>query len=75
MVAQPFSDNRRPVKTFWIIVAAAGGVAAVCFVIRDDYEKAFIAAALGAVAWFLNYRVHLRESLRNTDNTDEEEES
>jgi hypothetical protein len=45
------------------------GVAAVVFVIRDDYDKAFIAAALGAVAWFLNYRTRLRETL-NTDDTD-----
>ena len=56
-------------KTFWIIVAALCGVAAVVFAVRDDYDKAFIAAALGAVAWFLNYRTRLREKL-NTDDTD-----
>ena len=39
------------------------GVAAVVFVLRDDYDKAFIAAALGAVAWFLNYRTRLRETI------------
>ena len=50
-------------KTFWVIVSGLCGVAAVVFVVRDDYDKAFIAAALGAVAWFLNYRTRLRETL------------
>lgn len=59
-------------KTFWILVAAVGGATAVFFVVRNDYDKAFIAAALGAVAWFLNYRVHLRDKFA-TDETDEED--
>lgn len=62
-------------KTFWIIVSALCGVAAVFFVIRNDYDKAFIAAALGSVAWFLNYRTRLRETFAKDDtdtNTDED---
>lgn len=59
-------------KTFWIVVAAVGGATAVFFVVRSDYDKAFIAAALGAVAWFLNYRMHLRDQFA-TDETDEED--
>ena len=47
------------------------GVAAVVFVVRDDYDKAFIAATLGAVAWFLNYRMRLRETI-NKDDTDKD---
>jgi len=54
---------------FWIIVAALCGVAAVVFLFRNDYDTAFIAAALGAVAWFLNYRTKLRETYRR-DETD-----
>jgi hypothetical protein len=61
------------VKTFWIIVAALCGVTAVFFALRNEYENAFIAAALGAVAWFLNYRVQLREKLGDTDQTDEQD--
>jgi hypothetical protein len=61
------------VKTFWIIVAALCGVTAVFFALRNEYENAFIAAALGAVAWFLSYRVQLREKLGDTDDTDEKE--
>ena len=58
-------------KTFWIVVSALCGAAAVFFVVRDDFEKMFIAAAVGAMAWFLSYRVRLREKLDRND-TDEE---
>ena len=39
------------------------GVAVVLF-LRDDYEKAFASAALGAVAWILSYRVQLRAHVK-----------
>ena len=58
-------------RTFWIVVSALGGATAVYFVLRDDYEKMFIAATIGAMAWFLGYRVRLREKL-DRDETDEE---
>ncbi|HEY2963822.1 MAG TPA: hypothetical protein VGJ37_15490 [Pyrinomonadaceae bacterium] len=61
-------------KKFWIIAAALCGVAALVFVFWGDYDKAFIAAALGAVAWFLNYRAGLRE-LYHRDETDDDEEA
>lgn len=61
-------------KTLWIIVSGLCGVAAVLFVVGQAYDKAFIAAALGAVAWFLNYRVRLRETLKDTDETDENDD-
>ena len=51
-------------KKFWIILAGVfAGVAVVLFV-RDDYEKAFASAALGAVAWILSYRVQLRAHVK-----------
>ena len=58
-------------RTFWIVVSAVCGAAAVYFVVRQDYEKMFIAAVVGAVAWFLSYRVQLREKL-DEDDTDQE---
>ena len=58
-------------KTFWIVVSALCGAAAVLFVVREDYDKMFIAATVGAVAWFLSYRVRLREKL-DKDDTDQE---
>jgi hypothetical protein len=42
-----------------MIMAAICGVVAVVLVIRDDYEMAFVAAAGGAVCWFLSYRQQL----------------
>jgi hypothetical protein len=62
------------VKTFWIVVSGLCGIAAVVFIVKQDYDKAFIAAALGAVAWFLCYRVRLREKFRDRDLTDEDED-
>jgi len=58
-----------------MILAAAGGVMAVVFVFEGDYEKAFVAAAAGALCWFLNFRVQLKRRLdsRNAENEESEE--
>ena len=61
-------------KTFWMILAAVGGVLAALFVFREDFDKAFVAAASGAVCWFLNYRQQLRENLPQEEEQDQEEE-
>ena len=58
-------------KTFWLIVVGAAGVAAAYFALTGDYERVFLAAAVGLVAWFLSYRVVLKSQL----NDDDEEES
>ena len=60
-------------KTFWIIISAACGAIALFFAFQEDYEKAFVAGAVGAVCWFLNYRQHLRESLAAHDESEDEE--
>jgi hypothetical protein len=57
-----------------MILAGVGGVLAVVFVFRGDYEKAFVAAAAGAVCWFLNYRQQLRATLPNEDEENQEDE-
>ncbi|HSL53332.1 MAG TPA: hypothetical protein VK868_03010 [Pyrinomonadaceae bacterium] len=61
-------------KTLWIILAAVGGVLAAVFVFRGDFEKAFVAAAAGAVCWFLNYRQQLRQNLPSQDEENQEDE-
>lgn len=61
-------------KTLWLVVSGLCGIAAVIFIVGQDYDKAFIAAALGAVAWFLNYRTRLRETFKDTDETDENDD-
>ena len=57
-----------------MILAVVGGVTAAVFVFRGDFEKAFVAAAAGAVCWFLNYRQQLRENLPSEDEENLEDE-
>ena len=55
-------------------MAAVCGVVAVILVLRDDYEMAFVAAAGGAVCWFLNYRQQLSASLPKEDDEQSSED-
>jgi hypothetical protein len=57
-----------------MILAGVGGVLAVVFVFRGDYEKAFVAAAAGAVCWILNYRQQLRATLPAQDEEEYQED-
>ena len=61
-------------KMLWMILAGVGGVLAAVFVFRGDFEKAFVAAAAGAVCWILNYRWQLRESMASRDEENQEDE-
>jgi hypothetical protein len=57
-----------------MILAGGCGLFAVYFVLWDEYEKAFVAAAAGAVCWLLNYRQQLRESIQKEDEQKQEDE-
>jgi hypothetical protein len=57
-----------------MILSGMAGVFAAAFVFRGDYEKAFVAAAAGAVCWFLSYRQQLRATLPNEDEENPEDE-
>lgn len=57
-----------------MILAALGGLLAAFFVFREDFDKAFVAAAGGAVCWFLNYRQQLREKLPKEEDDQELED-
>ena len=59
-------------KAVWMILAGACGLLAVYFVLKENYENAFVAAAAGAVCWLLSYRQQIRESLPNDEEEDEE---
>jgi hypothetical protein len=48
-------------KLFWMILSAVAIVVAALFIWRRDFNTAFVIAALGAVAWFLNYRAQMRD--------------
>ncbi len=54
-------------KLFWIIVACACVLAAVFMVIRGRLDAAFVIAALGVIAWFLNYRTQMTEVIAAAD--------
>ena len=54
-------------KTFWLITAGVCMIVAAVFLLRDDYETAFVVATLGTVAWFLNYRCQMTEMNREAD--------
>jgi hypothetical protein len=44
-----------------MIIAAVAIVMAGVFLWRRDFDTAFVIAALGMVAWFLNYRAQMKE--------------
>ena len=44
-----------------MIVAAVAIIGAGIFLWLRDFDTAFVIAALGMVAWFLNYRVQMKE--------------
>lgn len=54
-------------KLFWIIVACACIIVAAFLVLRGRLDAAFVVAALGVVAWFLNYRAQLAEVIAAAD--------
>ena len=56
-------------------MAAAGGLLAAFFVFQEDFDKAFVAAAGGAVCWFLNYRQQIREKLPQEEDEVQEDEA
>ena len=57
-------------KTFWLIAAAVCGVVALYFAYAANYDNAFVAAAVGGVAWILSYRVQLKQKLKDDDEED-----
>jgi hypothetical protein len=61
-----------------MILAGICIVVAAFFLLRSDFNTAFVIAALGMVAWFLNYRAQMKEviaaaDVQERDKRDEEE--
>lgn len=44
-----------------MILAGVCITVAASFLLRRDFDKAFVIAAAGLVAWFLNYRAQVKE--------------
>ena len=59
-------------KLFWLILAGACVVVAGVFLLQGDFDSAFVVAATGMVAWFLNYRAQIKEKLAANDFVQEE---
>ena len=59
-------------KLFWLILAGACVVVAGVFLLQGDFDRAFVVAAIGMVAWFLNYRAQIKEKLAANDFVQEE---
>ena len=59
--------STKHVNLFWIIVACACIIVAAFLVLRGRLDAAFVVAALGVVAWFLNYRAQLTEVIEAAD--------
>lgn len=57
-------------KNVWVPIAAVCMLAAMVLVIRVNFEAAFVVAAIGAVAWFLNYRQQVRTRLGGFEDDD-----
>lgn len=61
-------------KLFWLIVAGGCVAVAAVFLLQGDFDRAFVVAAAGMVAWFLNYRMQVKERLAATEAAQEENE-
>jgi hypothetical protein len=62
-------------RVYWIIGAVLCGILAVFFAVRQEYDRAFISAAIGSVIWFLGYRNQLKKQIPDDpeENIDSEE--
>jgi hypothetical protein len=63
-----------------MILAGTCIVVAAFFLLRGNLDAAFVTAAVGLVAWFLNYRMQMKRLIATADqredgnNEDEEQE-
>jgi hypothetical protein len=50
-----------------MVLAGVAIIVAGVFLWRQDFDKGFVAAALGVVAWFLSYRVQMKAVVAAAD--------
>ena len=61
-------------KVFWMIAAGICIAVAGFFLVRRDFNTAFVVAALGMIFWFLNYRAQMKEVIAAADAENDEGE-
>ncbi len=54
-------------KTFWMIIAVLCITVAAVFLLRGDFDTAFVVATIGSIAWFLNFRSQMTEITNVSD--------
>jgi uncharacterized membrane protein YhfC len=62
-----------PPMGIWTIASIVCLIVAGLFLYRRNFDAAFVLAALGAVAWFLNYRAQIRKTIPAETETTREE--
>lgn len=67
--------NATMTERIWIILAAVMVAVAGAFLWRNNVSAAFVTATLGAVAWFLSYRVQMHAKLAATEEGSNEQET
>lgn len=56
----------------WTIASIVCLIAAAIFLLRENYDAAFVLAALGSLAWILNYRFQIRGKINEETGTTED---
>jgi uncharacterized membrane protein len=54
-------------KTFWMTIAGVAIAVAAFLLLLGNLNAAFVVAAIGLIAWFLNYRVQMKETVLKAD--------
>ena len=54
-------------KVFWMIAAGICIAVSAFFLVRRDFNTAFVVAALGMIFWFLNYRAQMKDVIAAAD--------
>lgn len=62
-------------ERIWIMLAAVLVIVAAALLWRNNVSAAFVTATLGAVAWFLSYRVQMRTKIAATESDPREQET
>jgi hypothetical protein len=62
-------------ERIWTVIAALFAVGAGVLLWRNNLPAAFVTATLGAVAWFLSYRVQLRAKIAAAEEESNEQDS
>lgn len=58
-------------KNVWVAIAIVCTLVATVLVFRLNFEEAFVVAAIGAIAWFLNFRQQVKRRLAERDDENE----